>query len=104
MKDWNFGDVTEVIPDVYGKILNQYDNGFETTAGLVQELKIDNSVMSITYDSDHAEQIPYGWHEMLWLDDNSKRQQMSNILWDNRKAGKPLFLMKDGTLSWTVTS
>ena len=102
--NWNFGDVTEVLPNVFGKILNQYENGFETTAGFVKDLNINNDVVSITYDSDHAEQLPFKWNEELWLDDNNKRQKLSDIIWENRLENKPVYLMEDGSYSWTVTS
>ena len=103
MKEWNVGDITEVQPNVFGKILNQYENGYETTAGFVRELNINNNMISITYDSDHAEQLPFGWTDMLWLDDHNKRQHIKDIVWDNRKGSLPLYLMEDDSYSWTVT-
>ena len=93
--NWNFGDVTEVQPNIFGKILNQYENGFETTAGFVEKLNINNDVISVTYDSDHAEQLPFEWDKILWLDDRNKRQKLKDVVWENREYKRPLYLMED---------
>lgn len=101
--NWDFGDIIEVAPNVFGRILNLYENGYETTAGFVEKLNINNNMLSVTYDSNHAEQLPFNWNEFLWLDDNNKRQKLSDIIWENRSKNKPVYLMEDGSYSWTVT-
>ena len=96
----NIGDVVEVAENVYGKVLDIYENGCMTTAGFT-ESKESVAVDSVTYDSEHADCMPVGFPEMLWLDDNNVRQHIKEILWDTEGA---VYLMEDGTVSETVTN
>ena len=94
------GNITKVRENIYGIILNEYTNGYETTAGLVNELDINNSVISVTFDSDHSTELPFNWPELQVLDDNNKRQRISKIIFDSDNKA---YVMEDGTMSETVT-
>lgn len=94
------GDVAKVAENVYGRVLDVYDNGCMTTAGFTEDME-SYAVDSVTYDSEHADCMPVGFPDMLWLDDNNVRQHIKEILWDNEG---DVFLMADGTLSGTVTN
>lgn len=93
------GSITRVDENIYGIILNKYANGYETTAGVVTELKIEKDIYSITYDSEHAVDLPFDWPSLLVLDDNNKRQHIKKIFFDSDKA----YLMEDNSFSYTVT-
>lgn len=62
-------------------------------------IEVDSEVISTTYDSAHATELPVHWHRMKWLDDNNKRQFIKEILFEQ----SPAFVMADGSLSERVT-
>lgn len=81
--------------------LNEFTNGVETTGGLYreEELKEVDDVISITYDSEHATELPVQWKNMFFLDDNNKVQKIKRILYDSA----PAYEMEDGFYSYEVT-
>ena len=98
----NIGDVLEVFPNIFGRVLNEYSNGYETTAGFVKRLetKVNNDVTSITYISDYADCLPINYFELEWLDDRDKRLSIKEV-----KIGLPAaFIMEDGYASQHITS
>ena len=98
----NIGDVLEVFPNIFGRVLNEYSNGYMTTAGFVKRLeaKVNNDVASITYISEYADCLPFNYFELEWLDDRDKRLKIKEV-----KIGLPAaFIMEDGYASQHVTS
>lgn len=97
------GHTVMVVDTVYAIVLEVLDKGFITTAGYVDEdFPAEVDCKSITYTSDHADCLPVEWADMLWLDDNDKRQRLKDILWDRPQG--PVFRMEDGFISDSVTS
>ena len=80
----------------------EYQNGIETTGGFYSKDEIEPAynVMSITYDSKHATELPVAWPQMMFLDDNNKRQFIKDIKFETNG---PAYIMQDGTLSNEVT-
>ena len=101
--------MNEQVYNVKGQVkfvikLNEYSNGIETTAGLYKpedlELIAEGYIAGITYDSDHATELPVDWPEFITLDDNNVRQKIKEIHWN--RSGKK-YEMEDGTFSEEVT-
>ena len=86
------------------RVLEEYTNGLLTTGGLYQADDLEdtnqNLIVSITYDSDAATELPINWPDIEVLDDNDKRQKIKEI---NFETDGPAYLMEDGTYSWEVT-
>lgn len=82
--------------------LNEFSNGIETTGGIYSEDKLEEvyGALSITYDSDHAIELPVYWRSMLFLDDSNKRQMIKHIHFNE----SPAYEMADGSMSYEVTS
>lgn len=84
------------------KHLAAYENGILTTGGLYKAEELEEMhgpVIGITYNAAACTELPVGWHEMRFLDDNDKRQRIEEILFNTDKP----YLMEDGTLSQEVT-
>ena len=83
---------------------NEWANGIETSAGLYQADELEDAqsylIFGITYDSDHATELPANWPDIEGLDDNDKRQKIKQIHW-SRKDKR--YEMEDGTFSETIT-
>lgn len=97
------GDILKVGEGIYGRYLNEYTNGYETTAGFVPkdpEPEVDNSMLSITYDSEHFTELPVPWPRMLFLDDRNKRLRIKEIAYDKADY---VYIMEDGYASRGVT-
>lgn len=92
--------VVVVRENVFGRILNEYDNGYETTAGFVPKPATEVKTWSITYDSEHARELPVAWPRMQFIDDNNKRQFIKSIDYEN---DFDAYLMADGSRSMEVT-
>jgi hypothetical protein len=92
-------EIVKVSDNVFGRILNEYSNGFETTAGFVKTKEVSDC-LSVTYDQDHWDCLPVGWPRMRWLDDNNKRQFIKQVMFDAKDYP---YVMADGTRSRTVT-
>lgn len=98
----NVGDVLEVFPNIFGRVLNEYSNGYETTCGFVKrtDAHVNNNVVSITYTSEYADCLPVNYFELSWLDDRNKRLKIKEV-----KLGRlDAFIMEDGYASQHVTS
>lgn len=98
----NVGDVIEVYPGIYGRVLNEYTNGFETTAGFVKtmDVKVNNDIVSITYINEYADCLPVNYFEIEWLDDRNKRLMIKEV-----KLGcLDPYVMEDNYRSQHVTS
>lgn len=84
----------------------QYSNGHFTSAGLRDEVFPDPGTGPVLWHSSAAIHLPVEWPDMLWEDDNGKKQKMHMVLFDScaedEDVDEPVFLMEDGTLSWTV--
>lgn len=80
----------------------EYQNGIDTTGGFYSkdELEPVYNVLSITYDSKHATELPLVWPRIQFLDDNNKRQFIKEIRFETNG---PAYIMQDGTLSNEVT-
>ena len=81
----------------------EYSNGIETTGGLFKPEELEEyaeNIFGITYDSDHATELPVDWPDLLVLDDRDIRQKIKEIHW-NRVSKK--YEMEDGTFSEEVT-
>lgn len=80
----------------------EYQNGIDTTGGFYSkdELETAYNVISITYDSKHATELPLAWPRMKFLDDNNNRQLIKDIRFET---DGPAYIMQDGTLSMEVT-
>lgn len=79
-----------------------YQNGVETTGGFYKQNELERvfvNILSITYDSKHATELPLAWPRMQFLDDNNKRQFIKGIRFEQ----EPAYIMADGTLSNEVT-
>lgn len=100
----SINDIIKVADNYFGIVLDVFENGYMTTAGFVlkEHAEKHEGVMSISYDSDHADQLPVEWPDMLWLDDNGNRQKIKEIRWDLDERG-PVYVMSDGTRSEVVT-
>lgn len=86
----------------YVKHLATYSNGILTTGGLYKADELEElpgNVIGITYNASACTELPIGWHDMRFLDDNDKRQHIEEILFNTDKP----YLMEDGTLSQEVT-
>ena len=92
--------IVVVRENVFGKILNEFTNGYETTAGFVQKPATEINTWSITYDSAHARDLPIAWPRMQFIDDNNKRQFIKHIDYDNEFDA---YTMEDGSKSMEVT-
>lgn len=90
--------VVKVSDNVYGKVVEVYLNGYETTAGFVNKDDV-KEVISITYDSKHTTELPVDWRYRYFLDDNGKLQMIKDVYWGEA----PAYLMEDGSKSLTVT-
>lgn len=92
--------VIEVADGIFGKVLNEYVNGYETTAGFVkkQDAKFVDCV-SITFDAEHDTELPTNWDEIVWLTEWNTRQYISEI----RFGTEWPYIMADGTKSRSVT-
>ncbi len=80
----------------------EYQNGIETTGGFYKQDELERlfiKALSITYDSEHATELPLAWPRMQFLDDNNKRQFIKAIRYED----EPAYIMQDGTLSNEVT-
>lgn len=98
----NVNDILEVYPNIYGKVLNEYSNGYETTVGFAKRdnIHINNDVRSITYLSEYADCLPVNYFTLEWLDDRDKRLKIKEV-----KLGElAAFIMSDGYASQHVTS
>lgn len=98
----NIGDVLEVFPSIFGRVLNEYSNGYETTCGFVNRdnVHINNDVSSITYLSEYADCLPFNYFEIEWLDDRDKRLKIKEVKIGSLAA----FIMEDGYASQHITS
>lgn len=98
----NVGDVLEVFPNIFGRILNEYSNGYETTCGFVKrtDAHVNNNAVSITYTSEYADCLPVNYFELNWLDDRNKRLKIKEVKLERLDA----FIMEDGYASQHVTS
>lgn len=79
-----------------------YQNGIETTGGFYKQDELERvfvNVLSITYDSKHATELPLAWPRMKFLDDSNNRQFIKAIRYED----EPAYIMQDGTLSNEVT-
>lgn len=96
------GIKVKVDENTFGLVTEEFTNGYMTTAGFTTDGEAQPDVLSITYDSDHADCLPIDWPVMYWLDDNGIRQKLDSILWENETG--PVYRMRDGSLSYTITS
>ncbi|MBP5594527.1 MAG: hypothetical protein J6Y02_04030 [Pseudobutyrivibrio sp.] len=98
----NIGDVLEVYPNIFGKVISEYSNGYETTCGFVKtaDAHVNNDVVSITYLSDYADCLPVNYFDIEWLDDRDKRLTIKEVKLGTLDA----FVMEDGHHSQHVTS
>ena len=94
------GKAVVVRENVFGRILNEFDNGYETTAGFVQKPAVEINTWSITYDSAHARDLPFNWPDMQFIDDNNNRQPIKSIDFENDFNA---YTMADGSKSMEVT-
>lgn len=90
----------------YVGYIADYDNGILTTGGLyhgneIREVK-DEVLGGISYGPDGRTELPVNWPDMMWADDNNKRQKIKSIDFDTEEY--PPFIMEDGTRSWEVMS
>ena len=98
----NIGDILEVFPGIFGRVLNEYTNGYETTCGFVKtaDAHVNNDVVSITYINEYADCLPVNYFEIEWLDDRDKRLKIKEV-----KLGHlDPFIMDDDHRSQHVTS
>ena len=96
------GDVLEVFPNIFGRVINEWSNGYETTAGFVatSDVHVNNDVVSITYINEYADCLPVNYFEIEWLDDRNKRLYIKEV-----KLGcLDPYVMEDGHRSQHVTS
>ena len=84
------------------KVLNEFSNGYETTAGFYTEGQLEPDPVitdCITFDSEHCTELPVNWHERWVLDDRNFRMMIKEI-----KFGEtPAYVMYDGYKSKEVT-
>lgn len=98
----NIGDILEVFPGIFGRVINEWSNGYETTAGFVKtsDVHVNNDVVSITYINEYADCLPINYFEIEWLDDRDKRLKIKEV-----KLGcLDPYVMEDGYRSQHVTS
>lgn len=83
------------------KEIATYSNGILTTGGLYKEQDLEpvQCGIGVTYNSEACTELPVYWHNVLWLDDNNKRQHITEI----RYGEIPAYKMEDGSVSWEVT-
>lgn len=89
--------------DRFVVFMSEYQNGILTTGGLYKpdELeKVTEPVIGITYNADCCTELPANWPDMLFLDDNNKRQHIREIDFSSTDYA---FIMEDNTKSKEVT-
>lgn len=95
------GDIVQIAENVFGRVLDVYSNGYETTAGFAEGSPEKSECVSVTYITEHADSLPFDAMQMLWLDDRSVRQRLKEILWERDYR---IFKMEDGYESDSITS
>lgn len=100
-----YGDIVKVPTGHHAVYLCDYSNGHMTTAGLYEEIVEDDG--PVTYHSCAAAELPVDAYGKLWIDDEGTVQKIANVLFsvlrDDEDPDKPVFLMEDGHMSWSVT-
>lgn len=94
--------IVKVKDNIFGEVINEYTNGYDTTAGFIDKenlLKVNTT--SITYNSKHYTCLPVEWPDLLWLDDLNKVQKIKDIIF--KQDCKAPYIMENGYKSSTVT-
>lgn len=95
-----YGEVVAVSDGIYGRVLDIYTNGYETTAGFAElNAEACGGMVSVTFDGEHCTELPFEWPKLLFLDDRDKRLRIKEIKYGNLRP----YIMEDGHASGDVT-